>query len=256
MRLIRLVEKLALMTGIDVPIDEIKLILHQPTIREISYMGEQNFFTAVHYLCLEKESLIEDESLLQSLTNFQVLMKVIWQSETKEKRESIITLLSLFFPDYRIMMTPNSIGIINNETKETITIDQNNFEYLQDAIKEVCCASSLFSKDNVIYNPQGERARKIAEKIYAGRKKIAQLKEKQMNQESILTRYLSILTVGISSMSLENCVSLTMFQLFDLMERYSLYYDQEVDLRIRLAGGQPKKEAENWMKNIHEYQGG
>jgi len=30
----------ALMTGIEIPIPECKLILHQPTIKEISYIGE------------------------------------------------------------------------------------------------------------------------------------------------------------------------------------------------------------------------
>jgi hypothetical protein len=30
----------ALMTGIDIPIPECKLIMHQPSIKEISYLGE------------------------------------------------------------------------------------------------------------------------------------------------------------------------------------------------------------------------
>lgn len=82
-----------------------------------------------------------------------------------------------------------------------------------------------------------------------GRRKAAELKNK--NNESILSRYLSILTIGISSMSLQDCSELTMYQLFDLMERYTLHLDYETNLRVKLAGGTPKSEAENWMKNIH-----
>lgn len=78
--------KLALMAGVDIPIPELQAIIHQPQLKEIARMGEQNFFMAVHYLCLNKEALLEDESLLQSLTNFQVLMKVIEQSEDAEKK--------------------------------------------------------------------------------------------------------------------------------------------------------------------------
>ena len=42
-----------------------------------------------------------------------------------------------------------------------------------------------------------------------------------------------------------------MYQLFDLVERYTLYTGWDIDLRVRLAGGDPKQEADNWMKNIH-----
>jgi hypothetical protein len=36
-----------------------------------------------------------------------------------------------------------------------------------------------------------------------------------------------------------------------MMERYSLYINWDIDIRSRLAGGKPKDEPENWMKNIH-----
>jgi hypothetical protein len=39
---------------------------------------------------------------------------------------------------------------------------------------------------------------------------------------SVFTQYLSILTVGLNSMSLNDVINLTMFQLYDLIERYML----------------------------------
>jgi hypothetical protein len=39
-------------------------------MKEIAFMGEEDFFTAVHHICLDKEALIEDKNLLESLTNF------------------------------------------------------------------------------------------------------------------------------------------------------------------------------------------
>nr|DAZ72865.1 MAG TPA: hypothetical protein [Caudoviricetes sp.] len=42
-----------------------------------------------------------------------------------------------------------------------------------------------------------------------------------------------------------------MYQLYDLVERYTLYLNWDLDIRQRLAGGTPDKPAENWMKNIH-----
>jgi len=52
-------------------------------------------------------------------------------------------------------------------------------------------------------------------------------------------------------MSLQDCLNLTMYQLFDLIERYSLYVNWDLDIKSRLAGGKPDSKPDNWMKNIH-----
>lgn len=242
--------RLALLAGIDIPLPQLKLVMHQPSIKEIAYMGESDFFSALHYFCLNKQDLVQDESLLENMSNFQVLMKVINQPESKDKKQMMITLLALLFPQYKATVTPNSILLFSTEAKITIALDDSNFNYFQDILKSVMCIQNIFQGDNVVYNPANAKAREIAEKIYKGRKKVAALKAKE-NSGSALARYVSILTIGLNSMTLEDCLNLTMFQLFDLIERYNLYVSWDTDLRIRLAGGDPKKETENWMKNIH-----
>lgn len=241
--------RLALMTGVNIPIPELQLVIHQPTLKEISMMGEKEFFTAIHFLCVEKEALVQDKSLLQNLTNFQVLMKVMEQLKGREERNAFTTLLSLLFPDFRPMITPNSIIFANPETQQNIMIDNNNFQILQDSLKEVLCVNNIFQGGNVIYNPLNKRAKEIADKLMRGRRKVAELKEK--SNDSVITRYLSILTIGIHSMTLNDCINLTLYQLFDLVERFTLYTKWNIDLRIRLAGGEVKQETEDWMKNIH-----
>lgn len=236
--------RLALMTGIEVPIPELQLTVHIPTIKDIAYMGEQQFFLAVQYICLQKEFLVQDEILLTSLSNFQVLMKVLEQS--KDKKTVIITLLKLLFPDYAAVITKNSI--ILTTTDKTVLIDNNNFVVFQEVIREILCVNSLFQGENVIYNPGNKRAKEIADKLMRNRQKVAQQKGK--NNESVLTRYISILTVA-KIISLEECGSLNMFQLFDLMERYTSFVEWDTDLKIRLAGGKPEKQIESWMRELH-----
>nr|DAP22900.1 MAG TPA: hypothetical protein [Caudoviricetes sp.] len=102
--------------------------------------------------------------------------------------------------------------------------------------------------DNVTYNPANERAKRIADKLMKSRLKIAEIKNNK--KESALTKYISILCVGIN-IPLKECIELNMFQLFDLMERFSLYFAWDNDFKVRCAGGDPKQEVENWMKNIH-----
>jgi hypothetical protein len=60
-----------------------------------------------------------------------------------------------------------------------------------------------------------------------------------------------VLTVGIGSMSLKDIMELTIYQLYDLIERYSLYINWDLDIRSRLAGAKGDKPVDNWMKSIH-----
>lgn len=235
------------MTGADIPIQELQIVLHQPTIKEISLMGESMFFSAIQYLCLNKEFLIEDKRVLSNLNNFQVLMEVLEHSKNPDKKIAISTLLSLLFPNYKVIITPRSI-ILNGESN--ILIDENNFSSFQEILQQVLCASNILQGDNVVYNPGNDKAKAIMEKIMRGRKKAAELKAKE-GQDSILGRYLSILTIGVNGMSLQNCIDLTLYQLFDLVDRFNLYIAWDTDMRVRLAGGDPKQEVENWMKEIH-----
>lgn len=64
-------------------------------------------------------------------------------------------------------------------------------------------------------------------------------------------QYISILTVGLGSMTVNDCISLTMYQLYDLVERYSLYINWDLDIRAKLAGSTDNKPVDNWMKQIH-----
>jgi hypothetical protein len=52
-------------------------------------------------------------------------------------------------------------------------------------------------------------------------------------------------------MSLKDATDLTMFQLYDLVERYMLFVNWDMDIRCRLAGGKPENQPDNWMKDIH-----
>jgi hypothetical protein len=81
-----------------------------------------------------------------------------------------------------------------------------------------------------------------------GRERIAE--ERNDKNSSIFSQYLSILTVGLH-ISLNELIKLTMFQLYDLIERYHLWIGWDLDVRLRLSGGKPEDKVENWMKNIH-----
>lgn len=240
---------LALMAGIDIPIPELRLIIHSPSIKDIAYMGEETFFQAMQYLCIDKEALTQDETVLQTLNNFQVLMKVLEDSENKNRKKAVQTLLMLLFPTYKVTMMPRSI-ILAAEQQEPVMIDEENFDIFQSFVKQVLCANNMMQGKNIVYNPEGDRAKEIANKLMRGRKKVAAQKAAKEGDSSILTRYLSILRTG-PHIPLTESREYNLFQLFDQIERYSAYVEWEIDLRVRLAGGKPDKQVETWMRNLY-----
>ena len=50
--------RMALITGIDIPIPECQLVLHQPSIKEIAYLGDTNFFIGAQTLALHKTMFV------------------------------------------------------------------------------------------------------------------------------------------------------------------------------------------------------
>lgn len=241
--------RLALMTGCDYPIPECQLTLHQPTIKEIGLIGENDFFTGSQCLSIYKSMFVtEDKSALDDINNFQIFMTVMRDKESMEKKHSVLQVLTLFFPKYdKVLFTPQSLLFQSKEGN--VVIDENNFDFLQTAIREVTCSKSG-PMDQQAFNPANDKAREIAEKLMRGRQRVAA--QNGSANTSIFSLYLSILSIGLP-MPVTDLVNCTMFQLYDLMERYSLYMNWDLDVRTRLAGGKPDSQPDNWMKNIHQY---
>lgn len=238
--------RLALLTGVDIPIQECQLIMHQPTIKEISYIGETDFFIGVQTLGLNKTMFLQDKDVLDDVNNFQIFMTVINEKETEDKKRAVKQVLKISFPKYNVMFTPRSL-IFQHESGN-VTIDENNFEILQEYIRSVFCSKSG-PMDQQAFNPANAKAKEIADKLMRGRQRVAEINGTA--NSSVFSQYLSSLTVGLNSMSLNDLLNCTMFQLYDLLERYLLYTNWDIDLRSRLAGAKPDSKPDNWMKNIH-----
>lgn len=236
--------RLLLMTGGDIPIPSLTTTIHQPTIREIAMIGEKDFFIGAQLLCVDKNFYIQDKNMLSQTNNFQIFMTVLSNKEEVSKKIATLQVLTLLFPKYKINLTPRALMLTEGEN--SIIIDENNFEDLQAVLRSVFCLAQSMQDT---FNPANEAARKIAEKLMRGRQRVAA--QKGETNASVFTQYLSMLTVGLNSMSLHDLINLTMFQLYDLIERYMLWVSWDLDIRQRLAGGKPDSTPDNWMKNIH-----
>lgn len=207
--------RLLLMTGGDIPIPSLTTTIHQPTIREIAMIGEKDFFIGAQLLCVDKNFYIQDKNMLSQTNNFQIFMTVLSNKEEVSKKMAALQVLTLLFPKHKINLTPRALMLMEGEN--SIVIDENNFEDLQAVLRSVFCLAQSMQDT---FNPANEAARKIAEKLMRGRQRVAA--QKGETNASVFTQYLSMLTVGLNSMSLHDLINLTMFQLYDLIERYML----------------------------------
>ena len=155
--------RLALLTGIDIPVPECQLTIHPPSIKEIALIGDKDFFAGVQCLCLYKSMFVEDKNVLSDINNFQIFMMIMQEKEAKDKKAAVKGVLTLLFPDYKILFTPNSL-LFQQQDKENIIIDENNFEILQEVLRQVFCMKNA-PMDQVAFNPAGEKAREIAKKL-------------------------------------------------------------------------------------------
>lgn len=239
--------RLALMSGIDIPIPQCQLVIHQPTIKDISYIGDEDFFKGVQCLSLSKSMFVKDKDALDKVSNFQIFMTIMNEKETVDKKNAVKQIFLLTFPDYRVLFTPRSL-IFQKENEVNITIDENNFDFLQSMMREIFCSKNG-PMDSQAFNPANDKAKEIAEKLMRGRQRVAE--QKGSAQTSVFSQYMSILSVGLH-IPITNFLEYTMYQLFDTMDRYSLYINWDIDIRSRLAGGKPDSQPDNWMKNIHQ----
>lgn len=240
--------KLSHFTGIDIPIKELGLVLHQPSIAEISYLGaDENIFSTIKFITLKKENYFQNSQMLSQITNFQIFSTILQEKESKELKDNTFSLLFILFPNHKFMFSPSGGLIANNvETNQSVIIDDTNFEAFQEIIREIFQTQKVFGAEK-IFNPSNKRAAEIAKKIKRGKQRVAA--QKGSVQESVLARYISILAVGLHINPQEIC-KWTLPTLYEIFERFNLNMAWNIDLKIRLAGGSPDQPVDDWMKDI------
>ena len=138
--------RLGLMCGIDLPIPELQLVVHQPKIKEIAFIGEQNFFIGAQCLCINKK-ILTDSSIPDNTNNFQIFMMVMSDKETIDKKIATQQTLTLLFPNAKVFFTPKAM-LIQEEGSNAIMVDEENFEILQEVLEKIFCFDSKKNKED------------------------------------------------------------------------------------------------------------
>ena len=181
------------LSGNDIPFVEAQITIHQPIIKEIAYIGEEVFFTGCELINFSKDILSEQDKMnLEDKSNFDILIAILRERNAvmQRNRNCVEMVLALIFPLYSIEINKDAIELEKEDKK--YLINNSNFE----SFKKIFNEMFSFNKDNSKeYNPSGELAKQISEKLKKRHQKLAEIKDEKKKID-ILSRYVSILAVG------------------------------------------------------------
>jgi hypothetical protein len=240
-----------LLAGVDIPFPEAQINIHQPTIKEIGLIGEQSFFNGCGVLNFSKDNLEEqDRVLLKDVNDFEILMSLLMEKgdiHLQRNRVSALMVLSLLFPEYEIKLNLNYIELKKED--EVHLINSSNFEEFKKILRIMFSLEGRNGEDEN-YNPGGDKAREIAEKLKKRKQILAQKNENQ-GDISILGRFASILAIG-QRISLNEVLNYTVYQIYDQFDRFELKENYDIHLKAQLAGAKDLQNVDHWMKDLHE----
>lgn len=241
------IDELTLQTGIDIPFSAARVTIHNPTIEELGFIGEENFHAGVHFLCFDRNRLSAEDNLnLAKMSDFEVFMNMINNPQLVKYKVNVLMVLALLFPQHKIKIDKEQIIL---QLEDISSINNLNYEEFKSILQQIFCLNADADGKNSSYNPEDGLARRIAEKIQKGKARREKVKGEK-EHGSIYGQYISILSVGLQK-SKKELTKYTVYQLRDEMIRFQLKEAFDMNIKARLAGAKDVEEVDNWMKDIH-----
>lgn len=243
-----MLDSLLLLSGNDIPFTEANITIHNPTLKEIAYVGEENFLKGYQLLNISKQFLPEEGKLnLGDISDFDILIAILKERNAvmQKNRSCVFMVLALLFPSYAISILDE--GIVLKKEEEVSKISKEHFDIFKSLIKQMF---SFGVEDEQDFNPNGALAEKIAKKMRERQQRLANLHKEDSTKVDIYSRYASIISVGLN-IPITKVMEFTPYQLFDQVNRYRLKDEYEINLKARLAGAKDIKDPEDWMKDVH-----
>ena len=249
------IDSLTLMAGAPIVVSEYSTTIRQPKISDIAIIGEQKFFRILSIFQLEKkfflESAIKNKSPQEiiQITNFfydKTIEEIIFlilnnDIELQDLINNLFTII--FYNSKEILYLENEIIILFESGHKTI-INLDNFYIIKDIINQIFS----FNEGSEKYNPAAGAAEIIFKKLQERNRKIQQMKSESQNEsKNVLANYLLILSIGSNNFSMNDLLNMTLYQLFAVMKKYSLYEQYQMQIKAMVAGASDI-ELIDWME--------
>lgn len=229
----------------EVPIEPFKL-------KDVSKIGYTKFQSNINILMLTLDDMIDavdDFSLSAELKANRHKYKVFdMMVISQDMMELLIESLSMVFRTDDIISTSNRQGEVSLIIKKRFIIDRNNYNEISKVI-EVQNNPSLGGVHEDDYNPSGELAKSIADKINKSKEKIRKSKAMKAGNEGItLNDIISAVSVMSKSINKINIWELTIYQLYDDFARLNKI--DNYNLQIKASMMSSEVEVEHWSEPL------
>ena len=242
-------DDLLLFSGNDIPFIEAQINIHQPIIKQIAYIGQDNFYNGCQLLTFSKQLLkVKDKNSLKDYNDFDILMTMIKDNNVnKQCKQNMFLLLLLLFPQHKINFLPNSI-MLSKQGQNNHLIDKDNFNNFREILEKMFCLKHL-NKNK--YNPGGPQAKALVQKFEKRQKKLNELKgNKNKQKTSMFSQCVSILSVGLGK-DVNELLHYTVFQLLYEFRRFKMKQQYDLYVSAKMAGAKNLEEIENWIDTIY-----
>lgn len=229
----------------EVPIEPFKL-------KDVSKIGYSRFQNNINILMLTLDDMIEaidDFSLTAELKANRHKYKVFDMLViADDMTELLITSLSMIFRTDDIIVTRNRSDETLMIVDKKFIIDRYNYNEISKVI-EVQNNPSLGGAQEDEYNPSGDLAKSIADKINKSKEKIKKSKAMSSGSEGItLNDIISSVSVMSKSINKINIWELTIYQLYDDFARLNKI--DNYNLQIKASMMSSEVEIEHWSEPL------
>ena len=245
-----------ILSGQALPVKDANIFVTQPKIKDIVLFGEDDFLVGIQMIVSMEQfadQIKQGNSELNILSDFQLLLTMV--SEDFTIKRMILNLFTLIFPEYEVEFNESTIDffVVDDSDKQLVgRLHPFNFENLQVILNDAFIPQGDNEREPD-YNPANDMAKKIADKIKAGRQKVHEQKSASEGEHSIYADYCSTLSIGMR-MDIDVFFNYTPFQLYDAYRRY--FSKEQSDFYLRVSSmplmDVSKMDAPlDWQRNLY-----
>lgn len=231
------IDSLTLMSGSSIPIKQLGIVINQPTLKDISMIGEGIFYRSLSYFMINKNKL----GISEDVSEFDIFMHLC--TKEKEIQQYVADILILTIDELTSVKFYDGFIIIEAAGHECI-IDEPKFLIIKETFKEIFCLNEASEEE---FKPVNDIAERIAEKLRKRKEKLAG--QKNAPEQAIFSNFISILTIGSNSLSISDCLNLTVFQIYNLIKRFNLHFQYNMQMQALMQGAE-NIELVEWTKQI------
>lgn len=253
-----MIDKFTLMAGTDFFFPPFMTMISQPSLKDISYLGEMNFFSAVSMFSgANKESVVaamlenvpdEEKQKMEVQFNYTIAndLEAFYKLANGPSEIILNSFMTLIFPSLleskwvKVGQTKKIWQLTfkgNKEEKKSYQMNLEIYEQLREVVKDLFTYETEESKENQL-RPAGEMAQKIADKIKAAQDRRAKIygDTAKKQDDSPLSTMMSML-VTIDKIPITEVLKMTFVQLLVQLNRSQLFDSYQTQIQLGAFAG-------------------